>query len=220
MQGRKYLAELLGTGILVAVVVGSGIMATNLTNDVALQLLINALSTVLALGILISILAPVSGAHFNPVVTLAELAFKRISLVDALGYLVAQFAGGACGAILANLMFKRGAINLSSHSRSGLNLFLGEVVATAGLLLIIHLLNYQKRANLIPVLVAAWIGSAYFFTSSTSFANPAVTFARGLSNTFAGIAMRSIPLFILAQVLGATIGTVFALTFKEGVKHE
>jgi len=93
-------------------------------------------------------------------------------------------------------------------------------VATAGLLLIIHLLNYQKRANLIPVLVAAWIGSAYFFTSSTSFANPAVTFARGLSNTFAGIAMRSIPLFILAQVLGATIGTVFALTFKEGVKHE
>lgn len=220
MQGRKYLAELLGTGMLVAVVVGSGIMATNLTNDVALQLLINALSTVLALGILISILAPVSGAHFNPVVTLAELAFKRISLVDALGYLVAQFAGGACGAILANLMFKRGAINLSSHSRSGLNLFLGEVVATAGLLLIIHLLNYQKRANLIPVLVAAWIGSAYFFTSSTSFANPAITFARGLSNTFAGIAMRSIPLFILAQVLGATIGTVFALTFKEGVKHE
>ena len=206
--------------MLVAVVVGSGIMATNLTNDVALQLLINALSTVLALGILISILAPVSGAHFNPVVTLAELAFKRISLVDALGYLVAQFAGGACGAILANLMFKRGAINLSSHSRSGLNLFLGEVVATAGLLLIIHLLNYQKRANLIPVLVAAWIGSAYFFTSSTSFANPAITFARGLSNTFAGIAMRSIPLFILAQVLGATIGTVFALTFKEGVKHE
>jgi len=220
VQGRKYLAELLGTGMLVAVVVGSGIMATNLTNDVALQLLINALSTVLALGILISILAPVSGAHFNPVVTLAELAFKRISLVDTLGYLVAQFAGGACGAILANLMFKRGAINLSSHSRSGLNLFLGEVVATAGLLLIIHLLNYQKRANLIPVLVAAWIGSAYFFTSSTSFANPAITFARGLSNTFAGIAMRSIPLFILAQVLGATIGTVFALTFKEGVKHE
>ena len=220
MQGRKYLAELLGTGILVAVVVGSGIMATNLTSDVALQLLINALSTVLALGILISFLAPVSGAHFNPVVTLAELAFKRISLVDALGYLVAQFAGGSCGAILANLMFKRGAINLSSHSRSGLNLFLGEVVATAGLLLIIHLLNYQKRANLIPVLVAAWIGSAYFFTSSTSFANPAVTFARGLSNTFAGIAMRSVPLFILAQILGGAIGTLLALAFKEGVGHE
>ena len=220
MQGRRYLAEFLGTGILVAVVVGSGIMATNLTRDVGLQLLINTISTVLALGIIIAIFAPISGAHFNPVVTLAELTFKRISLVDALGYLVAQFVGGACGAILANLMFKRGAINLSTHSRSGLNLFLGEVVATAGLLLIIHLLNYQKRANLIPVLVAAWIGSAYFFTSSTSFANPAVTLARGLSNTFAGIAMRSIPLFILAQVLGATIGTVFALTFTEGVKRE
>ena len=220
MQGRKYLAEFLGTGILVAVVVGSGIMATNLTRDVGLQLLINTISTVLVLGIIIAIFAPISGAHFNPVVTLAELPFKRISLVDALGYLVAQFVGGACGAILANLMFQRGAINLSTHSRSGLNLFLGEVVATAGLLLIIHLLNYQMRANLIPVLVAAWIGSAYFFTSSTSFANPAVTLARGLSNTFAGIAMRSIPLFILAQVLGATIGTVFALTFTEGVKRE
>lgn len=220
MQGRKYFAEFLGTGTLVAVVVGSGIMATTLTNDVGLELLINAISTMMALGILVAILAPVSGAHFNPVVTLAELPFKRISPTSALAYIVAQFLGGACGAILANLMFKKPAINLSTHSRSGLNLFLGEVVATAGLLLIIHLLNYQKRANLIPVLVAAWIGSAYFFTSSTSFANPAVTFARGLSNTFAGIAMRSIPLFILAQVLGATIGTVFALTFKEGVKHE
>ncbi len=220
MQGRKYLAEFLGTGILVAVVVGSGIMATNLTRDVGLQLLINTISTVLVLGIIIAIFAPISGAHFNPVVTLAELPFKRISLVDALGYLVAQFVGGACGAILANLMFKRGAINLSSHSRSGLNLFLGEVVATAGLLLIIQLMNYQKRANAIPILVSAWIGSAYFFTSSTSFANPAVTFARGLSNTFAGIAMRSIPLFIVAQMLGGAIGTLLAIAFKEGVKHE
>lgn len=220
MQGRKYLAEFLGTGTLVAVVVGSGIMATNLTNDVALQLLINALSTVLALGILISILAPASGAHFNPVVTLAEVPFNRISVGDALAYIVVQFIGGVCGASLANLMFKKPAINLSTHSRSGLDLFLGEVVATAGLLLIIQLLNYQKRANLIPALVAAWIGSAYFFTSSTSFANPAVTFARGLSNTFAGIAMRSIPLFFLAQVLGAAIGTILALTFKEGVNHE
>ena len=220
MPVRKYLAEFLGTGILVAVVVGSGIMATKLTTDVGIQLLINTISTVLALRIIITIFASVSGAHFNPIVTLVELTFKRISLVDALGYLAAQFVGGAFGALLANLMFKKSAINLSTHTRSGLNLFLGEIVATAGLLLIIQLMNYQKRTSLIPILVSAWIGSAYFFTSSTSFANPAVTFARGLSNTFAGIAMRSVPLFILAQILGGAIGTLLALAFKEGVGHE
>ena len=220
MQGRKYLAEFLGTGILVAVVVGSGIMATKLTTDVGMQLLINTISTVLALGIIITIFAPVSGAHFNPIVTLVELTFRRISLTDAFGYLAAQFVGGAFGAILANLMFKKSAIILSTHSRSGLNLFLGEIVATAGLLLIIQLMNYQKRTSLIPILVSAWIGSAYFFTSSTSFANPAVTIARGLSNTFAGIAMRSVPLFIFAQILGGAIGTLLALVFKEGVGHE
>jgi len=210
VQGRKYLAEFLGTGILVAVVVGSGIMATNLTNDVALQLLINALSTVSALGILILILAPVSGAHFNPVVTLAELPFKRISVVVALGYVTAQLLGGVGGAIVANLMFKLHAINFSTHVRSGSNIFLGEVVATAGLLLIIHLLAFQRRGNLAFGIVAAWIGCAYFFTSSTSFANPAVTFARGFSNTFSGISMHSIPLFILAQILGSVIGVSIA----------
>jgi len=217
---RKYLAEFLGTGILVAVVVGSGIMATKLTTDVGIQLLINTISTVLALGIIITIFASVSGSHFNPIVTLVELTFRRISLVDSLGYLAAQFVGGAFGAILANLMYKKSAINLSTHSRDGLNLFLGEIVAAAGLLLIIQLMNYQKRTSLIPILVSAWIGSAYFFTSSTSFANPAVTFARGLSNTFAGIAMRSVPLFIFAQILGGAIGTALALVFKEGVGRE
>ena len=214
MQSRKYLSEFLGTGILVAVVVGSGIMATKLTNDTGIRLLINTIATVLALGILISIFAPISGAHFNPVVTLAELPFKRISAWSASGYILAQVLGGVCGAVVANLMFKLPAIQMSSHTRSGANIFLGEVVATAGLLLIIQVLGYQKRGYLAPVLVAGWIGSAYFFTSSTSFANPAVTFARGFSNSFSGIAMHSVPLFILAQIIGAGIGTFLALALR------
>ena len=220
MQSRKYLSEFLGTGILVAVVVGSGIMATKLTNDTGIRLLINTIATVLALGILISIFAPISGAHFNPVVTLAESPFKRISASSASGYILAQVLGGVCGAVVANLMFKLPAIQMSSHTRSGANIFLGEVVATAGLLLIIQVLGYQKRGYLAPVLVAGWIGSAYFFTSSTSFANPAVTFARGFSNSFSGIALHSVPLFILAQIIGAGIGTFLALALREGDRHE
>jgi glycerol uptake facilitator-like aquaporin len=220
VQSRKYLSEFLGTGILVAVVVGSGIMATKLTNDTGIRLLINTIATVLALGILISIFAPISGAHFNPVVTLAELPFKRISASSASGYILAQVLGGVCGAVVANLMFKLPAIQMSPHTRSGANIFLGEVVATAGLLLIIQVLGYQKRGYLAPVLVAGWIGSAYFFTSSTSFANPAVTFARGFSNSFSGIALHSVPLFILAQIIGAGIGTFLALALREGDRHE
>jgi len=191
-------------------------MATKLSSDVGIQLLIDTIATVLALGILITIFAPISGAHFNPVVTLAEFAMKRLSLLSSLGYVVVQLLGGVAGAMLANLMFKHPTIYMSKHIRSGSNLFLGEVVATAGLLLIIHLIGYQNRGQLIPILVATWIGSAYFFTSSTSFANPAVTFARSFSNTFAGIAMRSVPAFVLAQVVGAALGVGIAYVLSRG----
>lgn len=216
MRSSKYLAEFLGTGILVSVVVGSGAMATNLSSDKGIELLINTIATVFALGILIALFAPISGSHFNPVVTLAELAMKRLSLLASLGYVVVQLLGGVAGAMLANLMFKHPAIYMSQHIRSGNNLFLGEVVATAGLLLIIHLIGYQKRSQLAPILVATWIGSAYFFTSSTSFANPAVTFARAFSNTFAGIAMRSVPAFVVAQVVGAALGVGIAFVLSRG----
>ena len=191
-------------------VIGSGAMATNLSSDKGIELLINTVATVLALGILITLFAPISGAHFNPVVTLAELAKKRISIVASLGFVIVQVLGAVFGAIIANLMFKHPAIYMSQRVRSGGNLFLGEVIATAGLLMIIHIIGYQKRGYLAPILVAAWIGSAYFFTSSTSFANPAVTFGRAFSNTFAGIAMRSVPAFIYAQILGAALGVGIA----------
>lgn len=214
MRSSKYVTEFLGTGILVTVIVGSGIMATNLSRDVGVQLLINTISTVLTLGIIIALFAPISGAHFNPVVTLAEFGMKRLSALTSIGYLVAQVLGGVAGAIVANLMFKDSAFYMAKRVRSGSNLFLGEVVATAGLLLIIHLIGYQKRGHLAPILVAAWIGSAYFFTSSTSFANPAVTFGRAFSNTFAGIAMRSVPAFIAAQILGAVLGVGIAFVLS------
>ena len=205
---RKLIAEFLGTCTLVAVVVGSGTMATNLSADRGVDLLINTLSTVLALGILILVLGPISGAHFNPAVTLSELGQKRIGFNEASLFLVAQFSGGVVGTILANLMFKNPAIFQSHHVRSGANLWLGEVIATAGLLLLIQILRGQNKLTLAPVVLAGWIGSAYFFTSSTSFANPAVTLARGFTDTFSGIALKSVVGFIVAQLLGALLGTL------------
>ena len=191
-------------------------MATNMSSDRGVELLINTISTVLALGTLILILGPVSGAHFNPAVTLSEWAQKRLTAISALGYLLAQFSGGIVGVILANLMFKNPALFQSHHVRNGLNLLLGEVVASAGLLFLIEMLRSQKRLALAPVVVAGWIGSAYFFTSSTSFANPAVTLARGFTDTFSGIAPRSVPLFVLAQLVGATLGVLSASIFRPG----
>ena len=205
---RKFIAEFLGTCTLVAVVVGSGTMATNLSADRGVDLLINTLSTVLALGILILVLSPISGAHFNPAVTLSELVQKRMRFDEASFFIVAQFSGGVVGAILANLMFKNPAIFQSHHVRSGANLWLGEVVATAGLLLLIQILRGQNKLALAPVVLAGWIGSAYFFTSSTSFANPAVTLARGFTDTFSGIALKSVAGFVLAQLVGALLGTL------------
>jgi glycerol uptake facilitator-like aquaporin len=203
---RKLLAEYLGTALLVAIVVGSGIMATDLTQDVGLQLLINTIATVFGLAVLILILAPISGAHFNPVVTLVDLIQGKSSVIQFLQYAVVQTTGAITGAFLANAMFGNAIIQTATKIRSGNNLYLAEIVATAGLILVINLLVSQKNLTVIPAAVAAWIGSAYFFTSSTSFANPAVTIGRTFSDSFAGIAPECAPKFIAAQILGAIIG--------------
>ena len=208
---RRCSAEALGTGVLVAAVIGSGIMATRLTDDVAVQLLVNALATVAALGVLIAVLGPVSGAHFNPVVTLVEVVQRDIGVGEAAGYLVSQVVGALAGAGLANLMFALPVWTASTHQRSGWGLWLGEVVATAGLLLTIGALTRTGRGHLGPVLVPAWIGAAYFFTSSTSFANPAVSIGRATSDSFAGIAPASLPAFIAAQVVGAAAGAALTV---------
>jgi glycerol uptake facilitator-like aquaporin len=203
---RKLLAEYLGTALLVAIVVGSGIMATDLTKDVGLQLLINTIATVFGLGVLILILAPISGAHFNPVVTMIDLIQGKSSVLLFIQYVFAQVLGAISGALLANAMFDHPIIETATKIRSGNNLYLAEIVATAGLILVINLLVRQKNLTVIPAAVAAWIGSAYFFTSSTSFANPAVTIGRTFSDSFAGIAPEHAPKFIAAQILGAIIG--------------
>jgi len=175
---KKLLSEYLGTTLLVAIVVGSGIMATDLTKDVGLQLLINTIATIFGLAVLILILAPISGAHFNPVVTLVDLIQGKSSVLQFIQYTIAQVLGAISGALLANAMFDHAII----------------------------LLVAQKNVTVIPAAVAAWIGSAYFFTSSTSFANPAVTIGRTFTDSFAGIAPDCAPKFIAAQILGAIIG--------------
>lgn len=205
---RRAFAEFLGTCLLVATVVGSGIMGSLLTDNLAVVLLINAVATVAALGVLIWMLGPISGAHFNPVVTGVEVVRREMPVGEAALYLVAQVAGAMGGAILANLMFDLPAVQASAHVREGWPIWLGEIVATAGLLLVIGALTRTGRGHLGPALVPAWIGAAYFFTSSTSFANPAVTIGRSLTDTFAGIAPASVPMFILFQVVGATVGAL------------
>jgi glycerol uptake facilitator-like aquaporin len=203
---KKLFAEFLGTALLVAIVIGSGIMATNLSQDLGVQLLINTISTVFGLYVLIQILNPISGANFNPVVTLVDLIQNRTNFMVFIQYAVAQVAGAISGAVAANAMFSHPLLETSTKIRSGGNLYLGEIIATAGLILIINLLISQERLDLIPLMVASWIGSAYFFTSSTSFANPAVTTGRAFSDSFAGIAPGCISKFIAAQTLGALIG--------------
>ena len=207
---RRLVAEALGTGFLVVAVIGSGIMANRRSpNDVGLQLLENAAATAGALIALIWMLGAVSGAHFNPVVTLIDRGFGAITTGDTTLYIAAQVVGGCLGAILANLMFSLPAVELSTQERSSGALWLSEVVATAGLLLVIHGCVRSGRSNVVAVAVGVWIGGAYFFTSSTSFANPAVTLARTLSNSFAGIAPSSTPMFIAMQLAGAAVA--FAL---------
>jgi len=203
---KELAGEYLGTALLVSIVIGSGIMATELSHDVGVQLLINTISTVFGLAVLIQILGPISGANFNPVVTLIDLIQKRTNVATFIQFSIAQTAGAISGAVLANAMFSHSLIEISTKTRSGGNQYLGEIVATAGLILIINVLIHQEKTALIPVIVASWIGSAYFFTSSTSFANPAVTVGRIFSESFAGIAPGCVTKFIAAQILGALIG--------------
>ena len=207
---RRTFAEFLGTAILVATVVGSGIMGTDLSKDAAVALIGNALATVAVLGTLIWLLGPVSGAHFNPVVSAVAVARGDMSLSTALAYTAAQVTGATVGAITANLMFGLGVATASTHVRDGAGLWLGEVVATAGLLLVIGALGRTGRGAAGPIVVPAWICAAYFFTSSTSFANPAVTIGRSVTDTFAGIAPGSVAGFIVAQAIGAALGAMLA----------
>ncbi|MBI1845139.1 MAG: aquaporin family protein, partial [Actinobacteria bacterium] len=193
---RRATAEAVGTALLVLAVIGSGIAASRLSpDDVGLQLLENALATAGALVAVILTVGPVSGAHLNPVVTLADRVLGALTTTETIVYWTAQIAGGALGAVVANLMFDLPALQLATHARSSGGLWLGEVVATFGLLLVIFGVVRSGRAVFTPFAVAAYIGGAYFFTSSTSFANPAVTLARTLSDTFAGIDPGSVPAF-------------------------
>jgi arsenate reductase len=209
--GRRAVAEFLGTALLVMAVVGSGIAAQRLSpGDVGLQLLENAAATAAALVAIILTVGPVSGAHLNPVVTLAARMSGELGTVEAGGYVAAQVGGGAAGTILANLMYSLPAVELSTTVRSSGALWLGEVVATFGLLLLILSLVRTGRTSVAPFAVGAYIGAAYFATSSTSFANPAVTAARALTDTFAGIAWRSVPAFVIAQLVGAGLALAAA----------
>ncbi len=203
---RRLAAEAFGTGMLIVAVIGSGIMASRLSHgDLGLQLLENAAATAAALVGLILMFGAVSGAHFNPVVTLLDRILGTTTTRDSALYVVAQVVGACLGAMLVNVMFELPAIDLSTKTRSSGALWLSEVVATVTLLLLIQGCVRTGRANVVPFAVGAWIGGAYWFTSSTSFANPAVTIARTLSDTFAGIAPASAPMFIVMQLVGAVI---------------
>ncbi len=203
---RKVVPEVIGTAFLLIGVVGSGIMAQRLSpNDVGLQLLQNAAATAAVLFAIIVAFGPVSGAHFNPVVTIADWALGDFPKRHIAPYIAAQLSGALLGTVLANLMFDLAAIEVSTNTRSGAHLWLGELIATVGLLTVIFSLVHSQRSNLIAGSVAAYIGGAYYFTSSTSFANPAVTFGRMFSDTFAGIKPDSAPMFIVTQLIGLLI---------------
>jgi arsenate reductase len=202
---RRSAAELIGTALLLAAIVGSGIMAQRLTPlDTGLELLENDFATACALVAIILAIGPVSGAHLNPVITIVDRYFGGLTTKLAAWYIAAQVAGGVVGSVAANLMFGLPAINLSHKSR-GADLWLAETIATFGLVLVVFGLVRSGRASMAPFAVGAYVGAAYFFTASTSFANPAVTIARTLSDTFAGIAPGSAPGFLLSQGLGGLL---------------
>jgi arsenate reductase len=204
---KRLFVEALGTGLLIIAVIGSGIMATNLTDDVGLQLLANAGATVGALIALILMFGPISGAHFNPVVTMASCVFDKRPWKEVIPYAIAQAMGGTIGAVIANIMFDIAAFGPSTKIREGSGIWVSEVVATVGLLLVIFLISKGPRPESVPLAVGVWIGGAYWFTSSTSLANPAVTFARMFSESFAGIAPESVPMFVVMQLVGLGIAT-------------
>lgn len=222
--GRRLLAEFVGTGLLVTVVVGSGIAAAQLSpDDVGLQLLENSIATAFGLAVLILLFGPVSGAHFNPVVSAADWLLGRragtgMTGGHVLAYSLAQVSGGVLGALLANLMFDRRVWEISTKDRVTAGHLVGEVVATAGLVAVIFALARTGRAGLSAAAVGAYIGAAYWFTSSTSFANPAVTIGRIFSDTFAGIAPTSAPGFIAAQIVGAVIGLALVVVLYPDVR--
>ena len=203
---RRLLAELIGSAFLAAVVVGSGIAAQHLSpGDTGLELLENAAATGAGLYATIVMFGPVSGAHFNPVVSFVDAFFGGITWPTALAYLPVQVAGCVGGAVLANLMFSKAAVSISTQHRASPGHFLSEVIATLGLILVIFSLARSGRSRSAPAAVGAYIAAAYFFTSSTSFANPAITVGRMFSDTFAGIAPSSVPSFVVAQVAGAVV---------------
>jgi glycerol uptake facilitator-like aquaporin len=203
---RRLLAEFLGSAFLAAIVVGSGIAAANLSpGNTGLELLENAAATAAGLFAIILMFGPVSGGHFNPVVSFADAVFGGLRWRDAVAYLPVQVAGCIAGAVAANLMFSRAAVSISAKHRASGPHFLSEIIATLGLLLVIFALARTGRARAAAAAVGAYIGAAYFFTSSTSFANPAITVGRMLSDTFAGIAPSSAPSFIGAQVVGGVV---------------
>ncbi|HUR17355.1 MAG TPA: MIP/aquaporin family protein [Acidimicrobiales bacterium] len=216
---RRLVAEALGTALLAMAVIGSGIAAARLSpGDVGLQLLENAVATAAALVAIILALGPVSGAHLNPVVTIADRVLGGITTTEAAFYVVAQVVGGALGAMIANVMFSLPVVELSTHTRSSGGLWVSEVVATFGLLLVIFGIVRSGRSTVAPFAVGTFIGGAYFFTSSTSFANPAVTLARTLSNTFAGIAPGSVAPFVAAQVAGAALAVAAMWVLYPGLR--
>jgi glycerol uptake facilitator-like aquaporin len=200
---RRLLAELLGSAFLAALVIGSGIAAQTLSpNDVGLELFENAAATAAGLYTIILMFGPVSGGHFNPVVSLADASFGGMRWREAFAYIPAQVAGCALGAVAANGMFSLAAVGISTHHRASTAHLFSEVIATAGLVLVIFSLARSKRASSAAAAVGAYIGAAYFFTSSASFANPAISVGRMFSNTFAGIAPPSVPGFVAAQLIG------------------
>jgi glycerol uptake facilitator-like aquaporin len=219
--GRRALAEFIGTAFLLMAVIGSGIAASRLSpNDVGLELFENAVATGAALVAIILALGSVSGAHLNPVITLLDRTLGGLSTTAAGAYIGAQVTGGIVGAVLANLMFGLPAIAISTHVRSDGGLWLGEVIATLGLALVVFGAVRSGRASVAPFAVGAYIAAAYFFTSSTSFANPAVTVARTLSNTFAGIAPSSAPAFVGFQLVGAAIAIAVIRVLYPGTTEE
>lgn len=216
---RKTIAEFIGTALLATVVVGSGIMGENLSNDIGIQLLINASATGAALWLLITLLAPISGAHFNPVVTGISLFRRELSFKSTTAFILAQVAGAIAGTILANILFEHPAIDISAKSRDGGNLLVSEVLATAGLVFVIYQLSSISKGKKVAAGVAAWIFAAYFFTSSTSFANPAIAIGRTFSDSFAGIAPHSAATFIPFQIIGAALGyLLFTYLNKKSIK--
>lgn len=209
---RRILAEFLGSALLTSLVVGSGIMAGQLSpNDTGLQLLENSIATALGLAVIILIFSPVSGSHFNPIVSLADATLGHRSWRDVAGYIPAQIVGCIAGAMLANMMFGLEPVTISVKNRQDPAFLLGEVVATAGLVLLIFALARTGRGHLAPIAVGSYIGAAYWFTSSTSFANPAIAVGRMFSDTFAGISPAAVPGFIAAEIAGGALGLILVM---------